>query len=208
VRTSRGFDRLVSFSDAVVTIAMTLLVLPLADLPTQPHDSVGELLSDNRGVLVGFLLSFVVIARLWLAHHRVTEYLDSYDAALLRLTLLWLLTIVFLPFPTALVGSEGGAHRGVAALYIGTLLVNTLCLEGVTALARRRPELQREGLTADDLEQLGQGNWWTSAMLALALLLAVFLPGVGLLGLLLLFFESQARAALTGLFRRPRRAPG
>jgi uncharacterized membrane protein len=32
VRTERGFDRIVNFSDATVAIAMTLLVLPLVDL--------------------------------------------------------------------------------------------------------------------------------------------------------------------------------
>ena len=45
VRTERGFDRIVNFSDATVAIAMTLLVLPLVELggDTEPGDSLWHL---------------------------------------------------------------------------------------------------------------------------------------------------------------------
>lgn len=189
MRTARGFERLVAFADAIVAIAITLLVLPLVDLPGERRDNVWQLFADNRGAFVAFLLTFVVIARLWVAHHRITEYLGAYDPALLRLTLLWLLTVIFLPFPTELIGAEGGG-RGVAVVYIATLLLSSTCLAGMTTLALRRPALLREGFTDDDLETLGRGTWRTPALFAVALVVAAAVPGVGLYALLILFADG------------------
>src|SRR3712207_2209345 len=73
VRTDRGLDRLVTFLDAVVAIAITLLVLPLVDvIPDEGRDvDLGALLADEAGRFGAFALSFAVIAQLWLVHHRI-----------------------------------------------------------------------------------------------------------------------------------------
>jgi uncharacterized membrane protein len=64
VSTREGVRRLAGVADAVVAIAITLLVLPLADVATQSHGNVGDLLSDHVGQVGAFALSFVVTARL------------------------------------------------------------------------------------------------------------------------------------------------
>ena len=104
MRTDRGFERLITFADAVVAIALTLLVLPLSELATElSHDtSIGEMFSEHGDAFGSFALSFVVIWVLWTAHHRTMEYFDAYDQMLFRLTLVWLFTIVLLPFVTQL----------------------------------------------------------------------------------------------------------
>jgi uncharacterized membrane protein len=68
----RDFDRLLTFVDAIVAIAITLLVLPLAELTTDiGGQPVAHLLRTHQGQLWSFLLSFAVIARLWFVqHHR------------------------------------------------------------------------------------------------------------------------------------------
>jgi hypothetical protein len=79
VRTKAGLDRFVTFIDAVVAIAITLLVLPLVDLArtsANPTD-LGDLLSPHGGLIFSFLLSFTVIARLWLGHHALLLLLLS-----------------------------------------------------------------------------------------------------------------------------------
>jgi len=50
VRTGRGFERLITFADAVVAIALTLLVLPLVEITVQVRqgESVGRVLADHR----------------------------------------------------------------------------------------------------------------------------------------------------------------
>jgi uncharacterized membrane protein len=81
VRTDRGFERLITFADAVVAIALTLLVLPLSELATEldRDTTIGQMFSEHRDDFGSFVLSFVVIWVLWTAHHRTMEYFDAYD---------------------------------------------------------------------------------------------------------------------------------
>ena len=189
MRTQRGLDRLLLFSDAVVAIAITLLVLPLVDLASQSaRVSVGRLMSDHAGQLGAFALSFAVIARFWTAHHRTFEGVGAYDAMLVRLTLLWLATVAFLPFPTELLGTQSG--DGANTPYIGTLLASSLALGASAAWVDGHPELQ-------PAEVRGRGSephWTMPTLLALALALAAFVPGVGMWPLLLLLLTAPIDA--------------
>lgn len=179
VRTDRGFDRIVNFGDAVVAISITLLVLPLVDLHGQSPDAgVGDLLRHHGFEVVAFFLSFVVIGQLWLAHHRIFERAGSYDDVLLGLHLLWLLSIAFLPFPTALLGTSDNG-RGETVLYIGALLASSLCLAALRWHLERTPALRAAG--SDDDEGL---IWSTPILFAVALVLAAVVPGLGAWSLL------------------------
>jgi len=129
VRTERGFERLITFADAVVAIALTLLVLPLSEIASElsKDTSVGDVFSQNRSAFGSFALSFVVIWVLWNAHHRMMEYFDAYDGVLFPLTMVWLLTIVLLPFVTQLLtGSQ--YDRGATPLYEGERVTPRLVL--------------------------------------------------------------------------------
>jgi TMEM175 potassium channel family protein len=102
----RDVDRLLTFVDAMVAIAITLLVLPLAEVGREVQDGdVARLLREHVDDIIGFLLSFVVIARLWLAQHRIVSCLVRQNAVVARLLLAWTFTIVVLPFPTALIAA-------------------------------------------------------------------------------------------------------
>ena len=124
----RDLDRFLTFVDAVVAIAITLLVLPLAEIGKEVRTGeVAELLSAHADDLLGFVLSFVVIARLWLGQHAIVATLVRQSPAVVRLLLTWTFTIVFLPFPTALVAST--SQDGVAkALYLGTMAASSALL--------------------------------------------------------------------------------
>jgi uncharacterized membrane protein len=124
----RDLERLLTFIDAVVAIAITLLVLPLAEAGSEIHGrTVPELLREHVDDLLGFFLSFTVIARLWLAQHAILGCLTRQNGAVIRLLFCWSLTIVFLPFPTTLVTatSNDGAAK---LLYIGTMAVSSALL--------------------------------------------------------------------------------
>lgn len=141
VRRGRGYDRLVNFSDAVVAIAITLLGLPLVDLdPPRGGTSVWQVLAEHGDKLWSFVVTFAVVAVLWLAHHRVFDDIDGYDGAILRLDVLWLLTIVFLPVPSAWMGEVGFAH-GVGVVYCGTLALNSFALWLIVGHVDRNPDL-------------------------------------------------------------------
>lgn len=141
----RSFDRLVNFSDAVVAIAITLLGLPLIDIASELGqngiDTVGELLVENATRLFGFLLSFAVIALFWTGHHRVYDNLRGYTGTLVWTNMLWLASIVFLPFPTEIISTGHVEDRGAVALYIGTMIVCSASLVLQVVIARRHPEL-------------------------------------------------------------------
>jgi hypothetical protein len=67
----RDVERLTYFSDAVIAIAVTLLVLPLANAASADEiTSLQALRDQSGGEIFVFLLSFVVICRFWLVHHR------------------------------------------------------------------------------------------------------------------------------------------
>jgi uncharacterized membrane protein len=126
----RDFDRFLTFIDAIVAIAITLLVLPLVDLASRlGGGSVSHLLDENQSQIWTFLLSFLVISNLWLIQHRVLHHVVAADPWILRLLLLWTLTIVALPFPTALLAQGNAGHQATTKLlYVGTMTASSLVL--------------------------------------------------------------------------------
>ncbi|MES1212751.1 MAG: TMEM175 family protein, partial [Leifsonia sp.] len=129
--TARGFDRLVFFTDAVTAIAITLLILPLVDLvpeyARQDGATVAGFIHDYWTPIWAFLLSFLIIARLWMANHSVLEHVERQSATLMVLEIGWVFTIVVLPLPTALIATLP-PDRFSVALYIGTMTVGSLIL--------------------------------------------------------------------------------
>ncbi len=117
-----------AFADAVVAIAMTLLILPLMESVGEAaadHLKSFEWLNENRGQLFSFALSFVLIANFWVTHHRLFAGVHRVTNGLLWLTIAWMFTIVWLPIPTALVG-QLDEDAGQQILYVGTLAVTSL----------------------------------------------------------------------------------
>jgi len=199
IRTDRGLDRLVNFTDAAVAIAITLLVLPLVDLVTEGSSrSVRSLLTDGGETFLAFAISYVVIARFWVRHHRVFEHLQDYSTALLGANFLWLASIVLLPFTTQVLADEGTGDPAVNALYISTMVVTTFSVLLIEWLVVRDPDLQRP-------EVRGTLSLWGAAVALglhlLVLVLVVVLPGVGMFWLLLLLLSRPLE------WRRRRTSP-
>ncbi|AKU18603.1 hypothetical protein VV02_03530 [Luteipulveratus mongoliensis] len=136
---SRDFERFITFIDAIVAIAITLLVLPLVDIAGELNGgSVTDLVSDHSNEIWGFLLSFLVIARLWLSQHAVIRTVIAENAALTRLLLGWTLTIVVLPFPTALLAEPGAGDQAATKIfYIGTMAVSSALLAAICVVVGR-----------------------------------------------------------------------
>jgi len=82
-----GLERVVFFSDAVLAIVITLLVLPLTVDSRLPRHG-GQLMDQLSAFgprLVTFLISFLAIGRFWMAHHRLFGLLRRHDEVLLML---------------------------------------------------------------------------------------------------------------------------
>jgi uncharacterized membrane protein len=108
-RGSDEFSRVLTFSDGVFAIAMTLLVVGIAvpKLNGLPEDSVHDLanaLNDRLPDFISFFISFAVIGRYWAAHHEFVGLLARIDTRFIATNLVYLAFIAFLPFPTGLLG--------------------------------------------------------------------------------------------------------
>src|SRR3954468_14951511 len=93
-------ERMKFFTDAVVAIAMTLLILPLlesvSDAGREGLDTAGFLAGD-AGQGFAFALSFVIIAGFWVSHERLFDPVEQWSGARMLLNVAWMLTVVTLP---------------------------------------------------------------------------------------------------------------
>lgn len=192
-QTSMG--RVVPFSDAVVAIAITLLVLPLTEIDAGDYDgSFAELLSDNWATLSAFAISFAVISMFWLAHHRIFGRLRAVDSTIVLVNLLWLACIVFLPFPTSLVQED--ASSAFTTFYLACLLMTSVVTKWLTVVIERRPALW-SGPPDEASRQGSVRGWLTVAGFAFAVLVSLASPRYGLYALLLLTLVDPAARLLT-----------
>lgn len=182
----KSTERLVFFSDAVVAIALTLLVLPLADVVrTADTGKVSSfaLIADNQALIWSFLISFVVIARLWVGHHRLYEQIKAYNGPLMLANLLWILTIAILPFPTELVARYPSRDHVTLVLYIGTLFVSSLLTTTMTLIAGNDETLEVEPGAIS--ERWRFDSITTTATFGIALVLVAIVPALSYYPLLL-----------------------
>jgi uncharacterized membrane protein len=127
----RDRDRIVNLSDGVFAIAITILVLDISvpdglsptELPVQILDLAPKYLS--------YVISFLVLAIYWQAHHGVFKRITGYDGTLVWLNILFLMAIAFLPFPTSLLGEYGGEQVSVV-IYAANAAVASLLLVAIS----------------------------------------------------------------------------
>ncbi|RLP74981.1 DUF1211 domain-containing protein [Mycetocola tolaasinivorans] len=200
IPTRRGLDRLINFSDATVAIAITLLLLPLVDAAADARaDHVWEFLAEHRGTLIAFVVSFAVIARMWTMHHRLFEVVRSYSPTLMRINLVWLASIAFLPFASNMLAAAGQS-AAARVMYIGTIAVSSLMFALMEARVLRDPALR----TDEGRGELRPANsWLTFGAVLLALILTIAVPTPGIWWLLLLVPAGWASDIIE---RRGRRA--
>jgi len=194
----RPVERMIFFTDAVVAIAMTLLILPLLESVTEAAREgldTAAFLGENVGQLASFCLSFFIILLFWRGHDRLLTRVEHQGSGLFWLNGLWMFSIVALPVVTAMVGAME-TDRLQLGLYIGTMLTTSLIMGGIQLDLQRRPQLLRDQVAPprSDLAPAAAN----SIMFAIALVIALAVPGAGFWSLLALFL----RGPLEHLLRR------
>jgi uncharacterized membrane protein len=121
----RDLARLVAFSDGVMAVAITLLVLNI-ETPDVRDEDLGDALVDLLPSLGAYALAFALVGRFWVVHHNLFETFVGYDGRLMALNLLYLALIALLPFATDLLDAYG--EEPLAAAVFGGIL-------GLAALA-------------------------------------------------------------------------
>jgi len=155
-RPSLTTERLEALSDGVIAIAATLLVLEIGRVELRDDESLFHAIIDLWPSLTAYLVSFTVIALIWVAHHSMFERISSVDRPLLFLNLALLLAIGFIPWPTSVLADyidEGGTDAAVAtALYSLTMTLIGIVFVGMWAHLVRHPE-RTDGVTEAQLRR-------------------------------------------------------
>jgi len=179
--------RVVSFTDAIFSIAMTLLVLEItipSALAVKEYGTL-QILETLIPSFIGLVVSFFVTALYWIAHLRIMKYVTTIDNKLLWLNIFLLLFIVLMPFSTAFYVS-GYNFNGPFIFYCFNLsaigLFNFLIVSYVV-----KSENQESGLTTILSQKLKLRALNPLAVWLLAALVAFFLPMVARYVFLLIF---------------------
>ncbi len=185
--------RIEGFSDGVIAVAITLLVLslqPPAGTAGSDTDLLQKLLMQWPNYLA-FVTSFATIGVMWINHHRMFTYIRRTDLTLMALNLLLLLVIVFIPFPTALVAQylERPDYHTAAAIYNGTYVLLSVCFSLLFRYAAHENRLLGKEIDLDQLQvMLRQFRFGAVPYLVTFALTWVSVPASLVLNLLMALF--------------------
>jgi len=181
--------RLEAFSDGVFAIAITLLVLELSVPEDAGSDLLGAFL-DQWPSYLAYVVSFVSIGATWVAHAAITHHLQAMDSVLIRLNLILLLLVSFLPFPTGLTArfvAEDDAARVATVSFGLNLLLVAVAVSALWRYAVRRGLVDTSTDAREhDVHALTQRLTPGIAGYVLLIALGLVAPQVAVLGYLVL----------------------
>ena len=129
------FGRIVAFTDGVMAVAITLLVLNL-EVPDVRPDELDEALRELDGSFLAYVLTFALVGRFWVIHHNLFETLERFDGQMMVLNLLFLALIALMPFGMDLVDSYPDTSIAIAT-FAGILSLTSLTHWTMTTYALR-----------------------------------------------------------------------
>jgi len=148
-------NRVEAFSDGIFAFAATLLILNLAVTPGRP---LGGELAGIWTSYLAYAVSFVTIGIIWVNHHTLMHQIGRVDRTFLMLSVLFLMLIAFIPFPTRLLAlyirTEGAEAAALA--YGITLTATAVLINSVWWYAATGRRLLRQD--ADEAVVLGIGR--------------------------------------------------
>lgn len=144
-------NRTEAFSDGVLAIAVTLLVLDLR-VPVRDalHGSLASALAEQWPAYAAYVTSFLVIGIIWVNHHAVFDLIGRVNRITLFLNLLLLMSVVAIPFTTALLSeylTAGGRNARTAALvYSAVMLAMSFGFTALYTYVARHPAMLADGV--------------------------------------------------------------
>ncbi len=169
-----------AFSDGVFAIAITLLIL---DIVVHPPGTLLEQVVHAGPSYLAYIISFLTIGAAWIGHTALTERLSRIDSIFLRLNLLVLLVVVFLPFPTRLVSESlvsVNDERVAVTIYGLTLLAIRVFGFLLDSYARREHLYKSKG-ESSELERDQRSFLPTLAVYTVAIAIGLIFPRFGVL---------------------------
>jgi uncharacterized membrane protein len=139
-------ERVETLSDGVFAIAITLLVLTIAQPGNYNH--LAQELADRWPGFAAYVVSFAVIGIMWFNHHSIFAHFERVDRGLVYLNLLLLMTIVFIPYPTGIFGQalqKGQGAQTAAVFYSVVMTINAYAWSALWVYASRGRRLLSPG---------------------------------------------------------------
>jgi uncharacterized membrane protein len=187
-----SLGRLLTLSDGVFAIAMTLLALDLKVPSLTGHVTSQQLihaLAQHTDSYWSFILSFYVIAIYWGGHRRLMRSVRVFNNHLVRDTVFLLLIVAALPFPTSVLGQYGGTPFALA-LYGAFNALATAALILLTYDVRRADQVARNAETPADKLAVLEG-WLNLVVFLLCIPAGYLFGGNGPYVLLLLVLTNR-----------------
>src|SRR5438105_1859480 len=156
--------RLEAFSDGVIAIIITIMVLELK----VPHDAEPHGLLALLPVFLSYVLSFVVVAIIWVNHHHLLHTLDGVDGRILWLNNHLLFWLSLVPFSTAYMGENHLAPLAVALYGVNMFF----CGAAFDLLRRAIAHGERDALMREVHQRSNQRNAATASLYLLSVPLA------------------------------------
>jgi uncharacterized membrane protein len=184
------------FSDGVFAIAITLLVLDLA-VPKSAFRNLWHGIGHEWPGYLGYVTSFLTIGAIWLCHHGMFRGLRYANDAVVRINLLLLMAVAFLPFPTKLMAEairDNNAERAAVVFYGISLFVTTALISALWGAIVRDRELLKPETSDQEISAVTRGATPNTAFFLGALVLAVIVPKVAAFGYLAIAVLAVFRA--------------
>lgn len=161
-----GKARLEAFSDGVIAIIITLMILEIKLPHIGEHVASGTIWKDLLGLLpnmIAYSLSFVVLGIYWVNHHNFFHHLKVVDARLLWLNLHLLFWLSLIPLPTAFIAEH---HRlpEATAFYGFVMFMSALAYTFMTSYAGRHDIFVDTQVPKERLQKAISINWTTLAL--------------------------------------------
>lgn len=133
-------SRLEAFCDGVFAIALTLLIIDVKIPPTAKINTTADFWLALKHIIpsiFAFILSFIIILITWVNHHNSLKLVNRSSSAFIYANGFMLLTVVFIPFPSSLMGEYILTDHAAPAvvLYNSTLALQSISWILVTSAA-------------------------------------------------------------------------
>ena len=201
-------DRMITLTDGVVAIAMTLLALDLRPEPADVGDpsssrDLAHYFGDHVSQYGSFVLAFAIVAQYWVAHHRLMRGVRRQDAALVWPNMLFLFGVTLVPLTTYLTGTFTAPLA--TAIFAGSMVLMSISLALMGEIADRRGLRARRRTPAEQLRTRSREAVTIAVPLAVAAL-TWFVPGASWLFLLFFVADTPGRFLADRRARRADRA--
>mmetsp|Transcript_36888 Transcript_36888/g.42500 ORF Transcript_36888/g.42500 Transcript_36888/m.42500 type:complete len:249 (+) Transcript_36888:164-910(+) len=194
-------ERFITFTDAVVAIAMTLLILPLMDAATElgedKDESISEFFSDNEDKLISFAVSFFIVAHLWLLGDQLTRYVGSFTRLMTILNFLWMFGIVCIPVGSSLMAHSPDNNYAVI-VWVAPMLLTASASLLMCVIMRKDKRTLKGGKGPGVLLLIECGV--SVFFIVIALLLCWFVPRLDVYVFLIIFLVAPIKRVIGHMY--------